>query len=269
MIGIRNAVHWPSIAVAYAVYLAIVSFLRPEFRRARPALIAAAAVAVGLAALWPAPASPSVAFAVIAPALVLLAGYKLSGLLFVRVDEAIENALRASDRAWLERTGIFRGYAAGPWIVREYLEASYLLVYAAIPAGAVMLVATGHRSALDFYWSVVLAAEFICYGMLPWIQTRPPMLLEEPAMLPPVRGVRRLNQLIAGSASIRANTIPSGHAAGAMASALVLLSVTPAIGTVFLVVAVSIAIASILGRYHYAVDSLLGFLVALIVWLIA
>ena len=85
-------------------------------------------------------------------------------------------------------------------------------------------------------------------------------------MLQPLRGVRRLNQLIACRASIQANTIPSGHAAGALAAALVVLSVAPAIGMVFLVLAVSIAIASVFGRYHYAVDSLLGILVAVIAW---
>ena len=31
--------HWQSIALTYAIYLAIVSFLRPEFRRARQALL--------------------------------------------------------------------------------------------------------------------------------------------------------------------------------------------------------------------------------------
>ena len=120
---------------------------------------------------------------------------------------------------------------------------------------------------LDYYWTVVLAAEFICYGVLPWIQTRPPMLLEEEsAALPPLCRVRRLNQLIARRASIQANTIPSGHAAGATAAALVVMSVAPVIGLVFLVLALSIVVASVLGRYHYAVDSLLGILVAVLAW---
>ena len=160
-----------------------------------------------------------------------------------------------------------RAYATAPRIVHEYLETSYLLVYAALPAGAMTLVVTGHTSMLDYYWTVVLAAEFICYGVLPWIQTRPPMLLEdEGTTLPPLRGVRRLNQLIARRASIQANTIPSGHAAGALAAALVVMSVAPAIGMLFLVLALNIVVASVLGRYHYVVDSLLGILVAVVAW---
>jgi len=266
---------WQWITLAYCIYLAAVSFLRPEFRKARPTLIAAAAVA-GLVAIAAAQVAANTAFTIIVPSLVLLAGYRLSGLLFVRIDARVENALLALDRSWLGQTGLLQAYAAAPRILREYLEASYLLVYVAIPAGAVVLVVTDHASSLNSYWSVVLGAEFICYGMLPWIQTRPPMLIQgghgeiggHGEALPPMRGVRRLNQLIARRASICANTIPSGHAAGAMATALVVLSVAPAIGMLFLVVAVSIAVASVLGRYHYAIDSVLGILVALLVWAI-
>ena len=257
--------HWQSITLAYAVYLAVVSFLRPEFRRARRALVTAAAVAL-LVAFTPDRVTANAAFMIVVPALVLLAGYRLSGLLFVRIDKGIENALLSMDDKWLGRTGLLRSYAEAPRIVHDYLEASYLLVYLAIPAGAVALVATGHQPMLDSYWTVVLAAEFVCYGMLPWIQTRPPMLLEDAATLPPMHGVRRLNQLIARRASIQANTIPSGHAAGAMAAALVVMSAAPTVGAVFLVLAASIAIASVAGRYHYAIDSVLGILVALMVW---
>jgi hypothetical protein len=259
-------VHWQSITLVYAIYLAIISFLRPEFSRARPALVAAAGIA-WLVVLTPARVAANAAFMVTVPALVVLVGYRLSGLLFVRIDAAVESALLALDRSWLGRTNLLRTYATAPRIVHEYMETSYLLVYAALPAGALTLVITGHTSRLDYYWTVVIAAEFICYSVLPWIQTRPPMLVEhDPATRPPLRGVRRLNQLIARRASIQANTIPSGHAAGALAAALVVMSVAPAIGMVFLVLAVSIAAASVLGRYHYAVDSLLGILVALIAW---
>jgi membrane-associated phospholipid phosphatase len=94
------------------------------------------------------------------------------------------------------------------------------------------------------------------------------LLKHEFATEPPLRGVRRWNQLIARRASIQASTIPSGHAAGAMAASLIVMSVAPAIGMVFLLLAVSIAVASVLGRYHYAVDSLLGILVAFAAWLI-
>jgi hypothetical protein len=64
---------------------------------------------------------------------------------------------------------------------------------------------------------VVLLAEFACYGVLPWVQTRPPMLLEtRPPASTHDGPLRRFNQAIAARGSIHANTIPSGHAAGAL-----------------------------------------------------
>jgi len=260
-------VYWCWITLVYCGYLTTHAILRPEFRKARRPLVWATVVA-GLITTTPTRTATSAAFMAVVPSIVLLAGYRLSGLLFVHIDSAVENALEAMDRSWLHRPGLIRWYAGAPRLAREYFEASYLLVYAALPAGAVVLIAIHQSSWLERYWSVVILSEFICYGTLPWIQTRPPMLREdERASLPSAVGVRRLNQQIARRASIHANTIPSGHAAGAMAAALVLMSVTP-VGFVFFVLAMSIAIASVLGRYHYALDSLLGIAVALLAWII-
>ncbi len=40
----------------------------------------------------------------------------------------------------------------------------------------------------------------------------------------------------------------------------------PAAGAVFLILAVSIALATVLGRYHYVIDTVLGVMVAVIAW---
>ena len=47
--------HWQWITLVYCAYLAIVSFLRPEFRGARPALVAGAAIAglIAVTPVWP------------------------------------------------------------------------------------------------------------------------------------------------------------------------------------------------------------------------
>lgn len=95
------------------------------------------------------------------------------------------------------------------------------------------------------------------------------MLLEQPAGPGHRAGpIRRFNQLIASRASIHANTIPSGHVAGAFAAALAVFSVVPVAGAALLFLATSIAAASVLGRYHYALDAVLGLLVAIGAWAI-
>jgi membrane-associated phospholipid phosphatase len=95
------------------------------------------------------------------------------------------------------------------------------------------------------------------------------MLLEA---RPPARAIdgplRRFNQAIAARGSIHANTIPSGHAAGAFACALAIGEALPIAGALFAALAVSIAAASVLGRYHYAADAVLGFAVAIVAWLL-
>jgi len=124
-----------------------------------------------------------------------------------------------------------------------------------------------HPDQIEWFWRVVLVAEFACYGMLPWIQTRPPRAIEATRNTAlELAHLRRLNLAIATRASIQVNTLPSGHAAGAFATALVIASIQPRTGVAFLFLALSISVATVLGRYHYVVDTVLGVLVALVVW---
>lgn len=258
---------WHTIALGYVTYLAAVSIARREFARARPALLIAAAVAWGAyAAAGDTPLSP--VLQIVIPSLVLLGGYWLSGLLFVRPDVRLERWLLSLDDRVLIRTGILDAYRRSPRGVQDFFELSYLLVYLAVPAGATTLVLLGHTERVNTFWTVVLLAEFVCYGMLPWLPTRPPRVLEALTSTR-IDGVRRLNLRIANRASIQVNTLPSGHAAGAFATALVVMSIAPAAGIAWLLLAFSISVATVVGRYHYVADTLLGALVAIAVWAIA
>ena len=84
------------------------------------------------------------------------------------------------DETVLTRPGVLAWFRQAPRFVTEYFELSYLLVYLAVPAGAVTLAIGGHADQIGRFWTVVLLAEFASYGMLPWIQTRPPRVLETP-----------------------------------------------------------------------------------------
>jgi membrane-associated phospholipid phosphatase len=259
--------HWTWVALGYVSYLAAVSMSRQQFEKARRplSLAAAAAWAILTAAnlLGMRPWDPGI----VLPLLVLLAGYWLSGLLFVCPDLRAERWLRSVDDALLTRPGVFAWFDRAPRGVTEYLELSYLLVYAAVPGGALMLAEAGHAAQLDRFWTIVLLSEFTCYGMLPWIQTRPPRVVEAADLQRRgTRPLRRLNLGLVERASIRVNTVPSGHAAGALATALAVGSSMPLAGGILLVLAVSIAVATVLGRYHYLLDSALGILVALAAW---
>ena len=256
--------HW--VAFGYVAYLAIVALARPEFSAARVKLLVSVALAGILTVLAP---HFTTALDIVVPGAVLLAVYWLTGLMFVRTDHCIESKLLSMDGRLLGRTGIFARYRRSPQLVREYLEACYLLVYAALPAGAIALTVGGHRMLLDWYWTAVMFAEVVCFATLPWVQTRPPMRLEpSQTKISKVGPIRRLNEVIAARASIKATTIPSGHAAGSLAAALIIATAMPVTGAVFLLLAFSIAVAIVLGRYHFLLDSILGIAVAVVAVLV-
>jgi membrane-associated phospholipid phosphatase len=110
----------------------------------------------------------------------------------------------------------------------------------------------------------VLVTDFVCFGALPWIQTRPPRVLE--AEQPWRSGIRSFNVGLLGRLSIGVNTVPSGHAAEALAAALLLSDAPGGVAVWMWVAAAAISAGAVYGRYHFAVDAVAGWLVALIVW---
>jgi hypothetical protein len=170
----------------------------------------------------------------------------------------LERWLRAVD----DRLGIVpHARAAG-----HLLELAYLLVYPMVPAGLVAVSAAGDRSALEAFWPAVLLAVLPCYGLLPVLATRPPraLLLPAPSVTPgPRAGVRRLNVAFLSVFGVGWNTLPSGHAAGAVAVAVLVWRSGSPLAPAFGLVAAGIALGTVRGRYHYAVDSVLGVLLGL------
>ena len=70
--------------------------------------------------------------------------------------------------------------------VREYLELMYLFCYPLVPiAFGVVYLASGGAGVdsvlpTDRYWSIVLLSSYLCFGVLPWIPTRPPRAARRP-----------------------------------------------------------------------------------------
>ena len=112
----------------------------------------------------------------------------------------------------------------------------------------------------------MLPATYSCYVILPFIQALPPRLLGQEPGLDAPNPVRRLNLSILHCASIQVTTFPSAHVAATVAASFTLLEAVPLAGVVFLCISLSIAVASVLGRYHYAADVILGIAVALVVF---
>ena len=252
------ALRWEWVALGYITYLAVVAITGSRFHRARGPVLVAAFTAWTLWAIAGSAARTPL-LEVLVPMPILLAGYWLSGLFFVRPMQDVERWLLQIDQRIARRWRV-----RWPWLVREYFELVYVLVYAVVPAGAFTLAYGGHAAAVPRFWAVVLLSEFASYGILPWLQTRPPRAIEGPTTAPSV--LRRFNAAVLNRGSIQVNTVPSGHSAGAAATAFAVASVMPIAGAAFLLFAASIAVATVVGRYHYIVDSVLGVIVAAAVW---
>ena len=259
------------IIVCYAVYLLALLPFRRLSRPSRITLLAAAPAMVG-AVLFTASLldSPVVrVFRTWLPLLYMLGGYWLTGLYFTDPQPGLERRFAAFDRRVRVWLGAARFDQTAPRLVLELLEASYLSCYVMVPAGMLAITLVGAGYASEGYLRTVLLAELGCFGMLPWIRTRPAWVLnpESPLSRRPVL-MRRLSLAVTRNASTCANTFPSGHAAGAVATALAVAPVWPLAGAVFAVLAAGIIVGSVVGEYHYAGDAIAGVAVGLAAWAI-
>jgi membrane-associated phospholipid phosphatase len=253
-----SPVLWQVASLVFFVYVGAVAALRKPIPARRSALLTAG---TGLVIALVSTVIPRIEWLhewVLPPGLLLL-GYWGSGALFRAPMTGAEALLMTTDR----RLGIPRHGI--PRTVAEILEAAYVGVYPIVAIGFILHIALTPSPSPDRFWAVVLITDFICFGMLPWIQTRPPRALEQDD--PWRSSVRRFNLRLLGATSIHANTFPSGHAAEAIAVALLVLGAPlPAVFAMF-AGAVAISGGAVLGRYHYALDAMAGWVVGIVVWL--
>ena len=200
-----------------------------------------------------------------APGAGILAGYYVSGRFFVNPSARVEAWLIGWDRRLLGDPAT--RFAPWPRALLAYLEIVYMGCFLLVPAGFGMLALAGRADLADRYWTIVAAAELGAFAPLTVIQTRPPWLVERKAVLAD-RAVHRAASQMVQRFTIHANTFPSGHVAGSLAVAFALLDPLPWVGGAVLLLALTISVATVVGRYHYIVDGIAGALLAAAVWTI-
>jgi hypothetical protein len=189
------------------------------------------------------------------PAPIILVAYWQAGQFFIHASERVQRRLVQFDENLLQlfRRRMGTGFR---WL-SSYFEFAYLFCYPMIPLGISALYLTHSREHIDQLWIVVLPATYGCYLALPFIQVLPPWMLSGQTL--ERRGAfRRLNLLINHHLSIRVDTCPSAHVAASLGTALALLRISTSIGLLLLWLAMSIAIGSVVRRYHYTLDVLFG-----------
>jgi membrane-associated phospholipid phosphatase len=256
---------WTSerIAVAYFVYVAVVSWFGPIDRARRLALTVTAAIAVAAIALVSS-AAPLVVREW-APAAYILGGYYASAFLFVEPSLAAEQWLAGWDRRVLGDPST--RFSRWPRPLMAGLELVYMGCFLLVGAGFALLAAFGHRALADRYWTLVVGAELGSFAPLAFIQTRPPWALErKPVVADPA--VHDLAARMVRTFTIRVNTFPSGHVAGSLAVAIAVAGALPWGGALFFALAACIAVACVAGRYHYVVDVAAGAALAVLLWIL-
>jgi hypothetical protein len=250
---------WAVASVPYFIYVAAFAVLSRDLPRSSRSLAVGSAL-LGLALSAAAVTPVFWVRSLVLPALVLLVAYRASGFLWRGPMFGVEAKLGAADRA-LRIPALVRwipGWAA------ELLELSYAGVYPLIPVALGLHLAYARTPDADFFWTVVLVTDFVCFAALPFIQTRPPRALEPSH--PWSARLRALNLHLLNHASTRMNTVPSGHAAEALAAALLVIGAPPAILAGMFIAAAAVSAGAVLGRYHYSVDVVAGWVTAGVVF---
>ena len=251
------------VSVAYFLYLAAISvFIRlPPARTFRVRCAASVVVAATLAIALAPPTAAVRAVRNWLPMLAILLAYYATGAFYVAPSARFEAWLRSWDDRLIGRSS-FRSL---PPALRVYLELVYDFCFALIPAGFCVLLWAGAAASADRFWTLVAVAEYVPFGTLPWLQARPPWAIEG-LRAADATSVRRFSLSWVNRTTIHANTFPSGHASASLAVALALIDAAPRTAFAFGVLAVSIAIASVVGRFKYAIDAVVGLLFAVVAW---
>lgn len=251
--------HWQIAAAVFLAYLAFAALIAPRLTRARRLrIIAGSAGASAVLLLSRTLPSDSLANLLFLPAMLLFLGYWVSGWFFVRPMRTAERWLIRIDEA----LHVQQIAARVPRPIVEVVEFAYAGIYLLIPAA--MFVAIDAGVDVDRFWTTIITTDAVCFGFLPWLQTRPPRAVGFPA--PWRSSWRPINLLILETSSIKANTFPSGHAAEALAAALLLTPAAWPITAGMFVSALAVTAGAVFGRYHYAADALAGWAVALLVY---
>lgn len=171
------------------------------------------------------------------------------------------------DRVLLDDWGLRAAVESAGSLGPSVLEIAYALVYAIGPISVAVFYAYGKRPRLDAFLLPFVLGTLLAYAFYPFVASEPPRTVFPEQDLPRVETVfRRFNLWLLSGGGIHTSVFPSGHVAHAFAAAGGMLRALPEhkwVGRTMMSLAVLILVATIYGRYHYAVDSLAGLAVAM------
>lgn len=200
-------------------------------------------------------------------ALTLVAYREMDWFSAAHPTHTLERAWIVWDRLLLHDHGLQRLIEYAGWPLPGLFELCYLLVYGVGPFAVAILYGYKRRDLVDRVLFTYLAGTLLAYALFPYFPSDPPRTaflgMDLPNIVTPLR---RLNLAIVGGYGIHSSVFPSAHVSSAFSAGWGLLIFLPehrATAWGMLAYAVAVAIATVYGRYHYAVDALAGFGISL------
>jgi membrane-associated phospholipid phosphatase len=172
------------------------------------------------------------------------------------------------DRTILYHWGVRRAIESLGFVGPLYLELCYALVYAVAPFVVAILYFQHHLKRVNGGVFLYLLGTLLAYALFPYFPSDPPRVAFGATDLPNISTpVRELNLWLVGDLGIHSSVFPSAHVSSAFSAAWALFAFLPErkrYGWGMLIYSISVAVATVYGRYHYAADAVAGMAVSLI-----
>lgn len=177
-------------------------------------------------------------------------------------DRHFEQGWILWDRLLLDDFGLRRAIESLGVTIPGWLELCYSVVYAVGPFSVAAFYVLRRRPALETFLFCYAAGTLLCYALFPYFPSDPPRVVFADQDLPNyLTAVRRFNLWLVNGAGIHSSVFPSAHVSSACAAALgvrLMVPDRPKLWIGMSIYAFSVLVATIYGRYHYAVDGFAG-----------
>jgi membrane-associated phospholipid phosphatase len=171
------------------------------------------------------------------------------------------------DRILLDDLHLRQGIESAGVVVPAVLELCYCLVYAVGAVAVAILLLNKRRDQIDRFWLAYLVGTLGAYALFPYFPSEPPRVVFPGADLPHVvTAIRRFNLWVVGGYGIHSSVFPSAHVSSALSAGWGLMAAIPErrwIGGLLLAYGLSVAVATVYGRYHFATDAVAGVAISL------
>ena len=201
-------------------------------------------------------------------ALTLVAFHEMELFVPTHYNAAYEAVWIRWDSIVLTRWGFTRILESLGPVIPFYLELCYLLVYGVGAFCILVLWFATQRRGVDRFNVVLMTGTFCAYALFPYFPSHPPRLAFPLVAEPHIHNaIRDVNLLLLEKATIHSGVFPSAHVSSAFSAAWGMFLVLPRRKRVawgLLIYAISVAVATVYGRYHYTADAVAGFAISLL-----